>query len=74
MGESDFLENVDLMAIAREVLTAKQLAVWELDDRGFSQYQIATALDIGRGTVRDHLLAATRRIAKELRTRQAEGS
>ncbi len=61
------IDDTDVLELARRVLTERQWQVWELDDRGFSQYQIAAALGIGRGTVRDHLQAATRRVAKAMR-------
>ncbi len=52
-------------AVAREVLTPRQLEVWRLYTRGLSQRDIALALRIDRATVRHHLEAATRRISAD---------
>lgn len=54
----------ELLELARQVLTEKQLRAWELAEKKMSERAIAYAMGISRGTVRDHLEAATRRLAE----------
>jgi DNA-binding CsgD family transcriptional regulator len=57
----------ELMAIAKDVLTEKQLKVLGYWAAGHSTRRIALALDIHEATVRGHLAAAFRRMKPHLR-------
>lgn len=65
------LEPAALRRLARRVLTAQQLRVWELAEKGLSQQTIALALDLSRSTVRSHLIAARRNLDRALRSKGA---
>lgn len=56
------MTDTELHNHARTVLTPKQLEVWLLAEGGMTERGIALALGLARGTVRDHLEAATRRL------------
>ena len=61
------VEAIDIWAVAREVLTAKQLQALELRERhGMSDYSIAYMLGLDRSTVRGHLRAAERNLRRTL--------
>jgi DNA-binding CsgD family transcriptional regulator len=59
----------ELHAIAIEVLSQRQLAVFRLWSLGHGTARIAHALDISESTVRVHLRRATQLIAIELKRR-----
>lgn len=55
----------DTMATARQVLTPRQLQVWELHvNQGRSLRDTALTLGVDHTTIRGHIRAAARRIRK----------
>jgi len=54
----------ELLELAHEVLTPRQLEVWTLNEKKMSERAIAYHINRDRGTVRDHLAAATRKLRK----------
>ena len=55
-----------ILAVARRVCTPEQYEVVEMISRGKSRREIAAALGIDRGSVRDRLAAGGRRIRAEI--------
>jgi len=52
----------ELLELAREVLTPRQLRCWMLAEKKMSQRAIAYDVGVDRSTVREHLDAAARRL------------